>query len=79
MIYTYRYISSVHRPPLLRRLLELVRRLLVLTKLREGLDELDLYTEHFIQLKIVEGLEEEPGDRGLVLELVLDSQWIKIT
>ena len=79
MIYTHRYISGARGPPLLRRLLELVRRLLALAKLREGLDELDSHAEHFIQLKIVEGLEEEPGDRGSLLELILDGRWIKIT
>jgi hypothetical protein len=46
---------------------ELVRRLLVLAKLHEGLDELDPNAEDLIQLNVVEGLEEELGDRSPLL------------
>jgi hypothetical protein len=55
MIHIHRYISGLHGTRRLRRLLELVRRLLALAKLHEGLDELDPYAEHLIQLKVVEG------------------------
>jgi hypothetical protein len=45
---------------------------LALAKLCEGLNELDPHAEHLIQLKVIEVLEEEPSDRGPLLELVLD-------
>jgi hypothetical protein len=63
----------------LRRLLELVWRLLALVKLCERLDKLDSDAEHFIQLKVIKVLEEKPGNRSPLFELVLDSRRIKIS
>jgi hypothetical protein len=60
MTYIHIYISDLHGTRGPRRLLKLVRRLLALEKLHEGLDKLDPCAEHLIQLKVVEGLEEEP-------------------
>jgi len=56
-----------------------VRRLLALAKIHEGLDEPDPYSEHLIQLEVIEGLEEEPGDCSPLLKLVLNRRWIKIS
>jgi hypothetical protein len=45
---------------------------LALAKLCKGFDKLDLHTEHLIKLKVVKWLEEEPGNSGLLLRLVLN-------
>lgn len=74
----YRYANGFNNTKCLFRLRELVWRLLLLTKIHKGLDKLDLYSEHLIQLKVIKGLEEKASDYSLLLKLVLNHIWIKV-
>jgi hypothetical protein len=67
MIYIHVYISGLCEPHHPRRSSELVWRLLAPAKPCKGLDEVDPHAEYLIQLNVVEGLEEELGDRGPLL------------
>lgn len=52
-----------------------VRCFLPLAELYKVLDELDPHLNRLILVEIIERLEEQSGDRGSLLELVLDGRW----